>query len=294
MAFIPGVSKVPALEQTEEQNAEAYAISQKHRALEREFRNARLRIDVAKARGDETALKAARARLTRADEKLDAFTEAHGRKRRREREYGPKDVKWPQEGSYGTSPTETRDKLEEFFRTRKPGAVLTGGGGSGTIAMRGGDRMDVVQRPIEQRNTGKGNPNAMTHFDRPLNNRQQRLMDQLPEFDSRTTVRKQNVNLRDISALTAKTGDEFALFTRRGERMVVRGNGHLTNIDTEAARQMAADGWRWSGHTHPGSGINAKMPSPGDYAVLKAFKQEYSVILDSSGKYAIFGGDLDE
>ena len=95
MAFIPGVSKVPALEQTEEQNAETYAISQKHRALEREFRDARLRIDVAKARGDETALKAARARLTRADEKLDAFTEEHGRKRRREREYGPVNATWP-------------------------------------------------------------------------------------------------------------------------------------------------------------------------------------------------------
>ena len=50
---------------------------------------------MAKARGDETALKAARARLTRADEKLDAFTETYGRKRRREREYGPVNAKWP-------------------------------------------------------------------------------------------------------------------------------------------------------------------------------------------------------
>lgn len=107
-------------------------------------------------------------------------------------------------------------------------------------------------------------------------------------------MRKQDVNLRDISALTAKTGDEFALFTRRGERMVVRGNDHLTNIDVEMARQMARSGWHWSGHTHPGDGINVKMPSPGDYAVLRAFGQRYSVILDVSGKYAVFGGDLDE
>jgi len=162
------------------------------------------------------------------------------------------------------------------------------------MVLRGDERMDVVQNPIEQRNTSKGNPNAMTHFDRPLNNRQQRLMDQLPSYDSRATVRKQDVNLRDISALTAKTGDEFALFTRRGERMVVRGNDHLTNIDVEMARQMARSGWRWSGHIHPGDGINVKMPSPGDYAVLRAFGQRYSVILDVSGKYAVFGGDLDE
>ena len=121
MLFIPGVTKVPTLQQNEEENAEAYAVSQQHRALERQFRRARLDMQVAKARGDDEALKAAKARLQKADGKLDAFTEAHNRKRRREREYGPKDVKWPQEGSYGASPTETRDKLEEFFRQRRPG-----------------------------------------------------------------------------------------------------------------------------------------------------------------------------
>lgn len=150
--------------------------------------------------------------------------------------------------------------------------------------------MDVVRSPIEQRNTGKGNPNAMTHFDRPLNSRQQRLLDRLAGFDSRATVTKKEVNLRDLAAMTAKTGDEYALFTRRGERMVVRGNASMTNIDIETAAEMAADGWRWSGHTHPGTGQNVKTASPGDVEVLKAFGQEYSVILDSTGKYEVFGG----
>ena len=121
MLFIPGVTKIPTLQQNEEENAEAYAVSQQHRALEREFRRARLDMQVAKARGDNEALKAAKADLQRADGKLDAFCEEHNRKRRREREYGPKDVKWPQEGSYGSSPTEARGRLEEFFRTRRPG-----------------------------------------------------------------------------------------------------------------------------------------------------------------------------
>ena len=274
--FIPGATKVPELRQNEEENARTYAESQKQRKLEREFRKARLDLDVAKAQGDEEGLKQARGRLEKADERLERFVNETGRKRRREREYAPVNAKWPEEAQTAAE------------------KALTDGGGSGTIAMRGDKRMGVVQSPIEQRNTGKGNPNAMTHFDRPLNSRQQRLMDELPEFDSRATVRKQDVNLRDISALTAKTGDEFALFTRRGERMVVRGNDHLTNIDVGMARQMARNGWRWSGHTHPGDGFNVKMPSPGDYAVLKAFGQRYSVILDASGKYAVFGGDLDE
>lgn len=93
--FVEGVTKVPRLQQTEEQNAEAYAISQQHRKLERDFRDARLRIDVARVRGDETALETAQNKLARADERLDSFCEAHGRKRRREREYGPVNATWP-------------------------------------------------------------------------------------------------------------------------------------------------------------------------------------------------------
>ena len=236
--------------------------------MKSEIRNRPL---ISRARGDETALDRAKAGLERADGRLDRFCEAHGRKRRREREYGPVQAKW-------TEQTQT-----------SAGKALTGDGGSGTIAMRGDKRMDVVQSPIEQRNTGKGNHNAMTHFDRPLNNRQQRLMNQLPFYDSRATVRKQDVNLRDISALTAKTGNEFALFTRRGERMVVRGNAYMTRVTVDEARRMAGEGWRWSGHTHPGVGPNVKTASPGDVEVLKAFGQEYSVILDSTGKYEVFG-----
>ena len=171
------------------------------------------------------------------------------------------------------------------------GKALTGGGRSGTIAMRGDKRMDVVQSPIEQRNTGKGNPNAMTHFDRPLNNRQQRLMNQLPFYDSRATVRKQDVNLRDISALTAKTGNEFALFTRRGERMVVRGNAYMTNIDQESAERMAIDGWRWSGHTHPGTDYLCLIPSDGEKMILRAFGQEQSCIVNSLGQWNTFRED---
>lgn len=151
--------------------------------------------------------------------------------------------------------------------------------------------MDAVHSPIEQRSTGKGNPNAMLHFNRPLNNRQQRLMEKLPSFDSRTTVRRNEVSLRDLSAMTAKTGDEYALFTRRGKRMIVRGNDHMTNIGIEEARQMAAAGWRWSGHTHPGTDVNVTTASPGDYAVLEAFEQTQSVILDALGRYSTFGGD---
>ena len=234
---------------------------------------ARLDMAVAKAQGDEDGLKAARAKLRRADDRLNRFEEETGRRRRREREYAPVNAKWPEQPR---TPAE------------KP---LTDEIGSGKIAMRGDKRMDVVQSPIEQRNTGKGNPNAMTHFDRPLNNRQQRLMDQLPSYDSRTTVRKQDVNLRDISALTAKTGDEFALFTRKGERMIVRGNAYMTNINREIAERMASEGWRWSGHTHPGTDYFCLIPSDGDKMILRAFGQGQSCIVNSTGQWNTFRED---
>ena len=137
----------------------------------------------------------------------------------------------------------------------------------GNIRLSGDDQMLSIQNPIEQRNTGKGNPNAMEHFGRPLNNRQQRLDDALPGYDSRIVVKKRDVNLRDLAALTAKTNAEYSLFTRKGDRMIVRGNETRVNITPEIAHDMTTHGWRWSGHTHPGIDVNVTTPSPGDYAV---------------------------
>lgn len=172
------------------------------------------------------------------------------------------------------------------------GEPLTGGGKSGIIKMRG-DNVPTIRQPIEQRNTGKGSPNAMLHFDRPLNNRQMRLLEQLPVFDSRATVRKKDVNMRDLAALTAQTGDEYALFTRKGERLVIRGSAAMTNIDEQTAREMAAAGWRWSGHTHPGTDLFCLYSSEGDRLVLDAFGQETSVIYNSLGQWLTFENGKD-
>ena len=91
MLFIPGASKVPALNQTESQNAETYAQSQKQRKLERDFRKARLEYAAARAQGaDAPATKAALDKLHRADDRLNQFEKDTGRRRRREREYGPR------------------------------------------------------------------------------------------------------------------------------------------------------------------------------------------------------------
>ena len=96
MLFIPGATKVPELRQDEAENARQYAESQNQRALEREFRKARLDYNVAKAQGaDKPALDRLRGKVKDADARLDRFTRDTGRKRRREREYAPVDAKWP-------------------------------------------------------------------------------------------------------------------------------------------------------------------------------------------------------
>lgn len=142
--------------------------------------------------------------------------------------------------------------------------------------------------PIEQRNTGKGNPNAILVFDVELNNRQIGLLEMLPEFNSRAIVSKASVSMKDLSALTAKTGVEFAMFTRKSERLIVRGNEYMVDIDTDTALDLSKSGYRWSGHTHPGLDFLAMQPSDGDYAILGFFNQKSSTIYNSKGDFRMF------
>lgn len=153
----------------------------------------------------------------------------------------------------------------EAWRLQKSGA-------NATIKARGSDEMNIrapISSPIEQRNTGKGNPNAILLSGRPLNNRQRRLLERLSDYDARATFHKRDVNMRDLSALTAETGCDYAMFTKGGERLIVRGNEWMTNISPEDAREMAAEGWRWSGHTCPGEEINVRIASSGNKAILE-------------------------
>lgn len=119
--FIPGATMVPELRQTEEQNANTYALSQQQRGLERAFRKARLDVDVAKAQGDSAGLKIAKAKLQDANAKLDQFERDTGRRRRREREYAPVNATWPKPTT--DSPTAVRDALREYF---EQGGMLSG------------------------------------------------------------------------------------------------------------------------------------------------------------------------
>jgi len=59
---------------------------------------------------------------------------------------------------------------------------LQSGGESGILS--------IMSSQIENRYTGVGVPSDIYNYGKPLNNRQQALLDKLPEYNSRATVGK--------------------------------------------------------------------------------------------------------
>lgn len=83
----------------------------------------------------------------------------------------------------------------------------------------------------------------------------------------------------------------FAMFTKGGERLVIRGNPYKVNISPKEAQNLAENGYRWSGHTHPGIGQLCMTPSDGDHDILRAFGQKTSVIYNSQGQFSTFDNE---
>jgi hypothetical protein len=144
----------------------------------------------------------------------------------------------------------------------------------------------IINTPIE-RNTAQGKSSAIIGG-AELNKRQQSINVKLPEYDSRIEVPKRSVKMTDLSALSARNGAEYALFTKGNTRLIVRGSDWEVRITEETAKQMAADGWKWSGHTHLGTDRSYLTPSKGDLNILAAFGQKQSVIYNQRGEHFIF------
>jgi hypothetical protein len=120
-----------------------------------------------------------------------------------------------------------------------------------------------------------------------LSNRLTAILEKIPEEGAVTIVKKGQFSLRDLAALTAQTGDEFAIFTRGPQRMIIRGTKSTVPIFEEDAAKLAADGWRWSAHSHPGTQSFILEPSVGDRAVLTAAGGKKSVIVNSTGEFRL-------
>jgi len=258
--FIPGFSYVRGedVKPDKSENDRLYALTQEQRRLERQVRYAKRDAAMYNAAGDRQAFERAALKVKDANARLKNFVNSHD------------------------SLVFSGEKVYTFGYNRSVSGKVN------LLKTKGQESLSI-NAPIEQRNTGKGNPSAITMVGRPLNNRQKRLLEQLPSFNSRIVVPKKNVNARDLAALTAETGDEFALFTRKNERIVLRGTSKMTDVSPEKAEEMAKDGWRWSAHTHPGYTEFCMIASDGDIAILEAFGQVRSLILNSMGDLSVFG-----
>ncbi len=128
-----------------------------------------------------------------------------------------------------------------------------------------------------------------------LKGRQARLLAALPLPDDRLDIAKSKVSIRDLGALTAACGHEFALFTLKGRRLLVRGDHAGILLTEQELTLLAGLGYRFSGHSHPrvnGPGDQLSVnASGGDRAVLQSIfsKQKRSVIIDSGGNRNVFG-----
>ena len=133
-------------------------------------------------------------------------------------------------------------------------------------------------------------PAEIHHGHGALSARQSRLLDQLPRPNDLLMLKKSDINVTDLAALTAKTGDEFALFTLGSRRIVIRGTNNNLQLNNVLLEKLQSEHWTWSAHTHPGTRdivLNASGQA-GDRGVLQVLEQDRSLILNSAARRNIF------
>ena len=139
-----------------------------------------------------------------------------------------------------------------------------------------------INKPIEQASP----PDVI--WGKELSQRQHCLLALMPVYGSRAIVKKRDVSMHDLAALTAKTGDEFAMFTRKGRRLIVRGDSRMIPLSVYELAELNELGYRWSGHTNPGRMFVDLEASYGDKKALLLFTQDRCAIYNALGKYKIF------
>ncbi len=150
---------------------------------------------------------------------------------------------------------------------------------------------DALEEAIEiarPRQSGIGNPGAIADGTAQLGARQNRLLSQLSGDGARITISKDGISIQDLAALSARTGDEFAIFTKGNERMVLRGNADRIEVSPQLLQQLKTEGWRWSAHSQPGNRIGDAVASAADQRVIRELGQNQSLIVNSRGDVNIF------
>lgn len=84
-----------------------------------------------------------------------------------------------------------------------------------------------------------------------LNKRQRELLEQLSNPDDTVIIRKKSVSMNDLRQLTNVTGDEFNMFTKGGERLIIRGDGNVIKVSEKMFNDLINGVYgKFSGHAN--------------------------------------------
>lgn len=237
-----------------------YELEQTQRRLERDIRNEKRKL-IMSLTDDERAKAESKIAERQAQLRgLVKFADDNGYKVYRQN--------WKEQITFEKKPTRPYQPPEGIAEN------LTKSGESGTIEI--------------QRNPITGRASAIRLMGADLNKRQKKVLERLHKAGDSLESTKSQIKTKDIAALTAKEGVEFALFSKGNRRLIVRGDSFETPVGEARLRQLAADGWKFSAHSHPTIGYGSLTPSPGDRNVLYLFKQGQSVIYNAKGEYDRF------
>lgn len=115
-----------------------------------------------------------------------------------------------------------------------------------------------------------------------LRREQKKLLEQVPEVGNWTKLRKKQVSVKDLAALTASTGHEFAVFTGKSSKILIHGTSKSWHIPHDAWEVIKSNQYEWTAHSHPT--MTKITVSPEDRETLKLFTwQEKSTIIDLKG-----------
>ena len=78
-----------------------------------------------------------------------------------------------------------------------------------------------------------------------LSRKQQRVLNELPTVGSSAVFSKRDVSMLDLSAMTAVTGDEFAMFTLKNERLIVRADSVGVPLRLHELNRLNMQGYRF-------------------------------------------------
>ena len=122
-----------------------------------------------------------------------------------------------------------------------------------------------------------------------LSRRHKRLLERVPVPFDWIVMKASSLKLKDLAALTAATGDEYAIFKRGGKAILLRGKGGNWNIPNDLLDKLLDEEWVWEGHSHPVIGYPSS--SSEDRETLRLFTwQKKSSIINLQGDVKEFTG----